>query len=406
MSSTTSGPLPPPTQRERILAANIHISILQFIAALLLTLMLLWHISTVTLVEQYYMPQWWHDEFMSELKKGWRIAMWTMVLFMVPLDCAHTLLCLDWWCLLLYGRDDGSATAETTVGPEGGGDEEEQAAYIRKRKLERPNEIDRASDALTLPRLPSESSPSSATARTSTPSTPPTYHPLLHHRLSSRTQDTLLSLFDLTMLIILTGHIMSYFLSLPQYFSHCNTASVLAAPNFLFGDTGKFLNMRQGCIKLNVDIHVAGGFSMFMAIVLGALHVASMVTRVCEYRQLGRKDMDRTRDRCVPANEDVNKQDMVSMDGLEDPEVEANPALCKESRSMTADQLGSMAPTISLRSAESIDNEERGTGVRTVDWSAEGARLGLRLRARRTEDSSTETEDSKWSGAFLECLVP
>lgn len=58
---------------------NIYISILQLITALLLTLMLLWHISTVSLVENYMMPAWWVEEFLATHANGWRVGVWTIV---------------------------------------------------------------------------------------------------------------------------------------------------------------------------------------------------------------------------------------------------------------------------------------------------------------------------------------
>lgn len=384
----------------------MHISTLQFVAALLLTLMLLWHISTVTLVEKYYMPQWWHDDFMAELQEGWRTAVWVVVLSMVPIDCAHALLCLDWWCLLRYGRDDGYETAADTVGWKRSADEERDATYMSKPKLERSrNRSDRATDASTPSRLSLNSSPSS-TVRTSTPSAPYTYHPLLLRRFSPRTQSTLLSIFDLAMLAILSGHIISYFVSLPQYFSHCNTASVIAAPDFLFGDTGKLLNVRQGCIKLNVDIHVAGGFSTFLAIVLGALHGASLMVRGWEYVRLGRKRRGRVGEECATANPNVDEHGGVSREsGLEDPNLGSISALPGKSGGMTAGPPGSSASTTAVHTSRSSGNEERGTGVRFVDWSAERAEHRERRRGRGTEMSELDGEGSKWSEALLECLT-
>lgn len=288
MPPTTSEPSPHPTlaKRKRILTAKIDISILQFIVALLLTLMLVWHISTVTLVEHYEMPIWWHDDFMAELKKGWRIAMWVVVFFMVPVDCVHTFLCLDWFWHLLHGEDDGGETTNspsTSTLPERGGDEEKAVSRIRqcgKAHKRSCNKHDRATDASTPSRLSSSSSPSSTTLATSTPSEELyTYHPLLHRRLSSRTRNILLSILDLVMLAILTGHIVSYFLSLPQYLSHCYTTNVAAAPDIIFGADKKPVSVKDACIGLNVDIHIAGGFSTFMATVLGMLHVAALVVR-------------------------------------------------------------------------------------------------------------------------------
>ncbi|KAF3051221.1 pre-mRNA-splicing factor 8 [Didymella keratinophila] len=423
MSSTASSlrPRVQSTPRERILAANIYNSTLQFITALLLTLMLLWHISTVTLIEKYYMPSWWEEAFVAELKKGWRTAVWVVVLSMVPTDCAHALLCLDWWCLLLYGRDDGyvstdCSTAENSngrlddlsCGRERCADAEKEAAYTGRHELERSRSSqDRAIDASTPSRLSSNASPSSTTVRSSRPSALYTYHPFLHRRLSPLTQNALLTILDLAMLTILTDHIASYFLSLPRYFSHCNTLRVIAEPDFLFGDTGKFLNVRQGCIKLNVDIHVAGGFSTFLAIVLGMLHVSALVVRGWEYGQLGKEGVTGTAFDPAAKAQKERKYETASTDSsIKDPAVASSSALSERLGDRNAGQPGSSASTTSLRTSPSIGNEERGTGIGFRDWSAECAEHGVRRRARGTEDSHMETEDSKWSRVFLECLIP
>lgn len=74
-----SPPPPPSTASNRLIKAYIHIHTLQFIAALLLTLMLLWHISTITLVENYQMPEWWVRDFLAEHANGWRVGVWGVV---------------------------------------------------------------------------------------------------------------------------------------------------------------------------------------------------------------------------------------------------------------------------------------------------------------------------------------
>lgn len=77
MPHPSTSPLPPKTSpREHLLATNIHISTLQFIAALLLTLMLLWHISTVSLVENYQMPLLWVQKFLAEHANEWKVFVW------------------------------------------------------------------------------------------------------------------------------------------------------------------------------------------------------------------------------------------------------------------------------------------------------------------------------------------
>lgn len=67
------------TPYQLILTTNIYISTLTLITALLLTLMLLWHISTITLVENYMMPEWWVKRFLAEHANGWRVGVWVLV---------------------------------------------------------------------------------------------------------------------------------------------------------------------------------------------------------------------------------------------------------------------------------------------------------------------------------------
>lgn len=289
MSPTTSerSPQGTLTKRKHILNAKISISIVQFIAALLLTLTLVWHISTVTLVDHYEMPIWWQDDFKAELNNGRRKTMWVVVFFVVPVDCVHALLCLDWFWHLLHGSDDSSETIDivpsTSMLPGRGGDEEKAASRIRQRgnvyKRSRNKHV-----CTVDSRLSSGNLPSSATLAISTASEVLyMYHPLLHRRLSSRTRNMLLSVLDLVMLVIITSQIMVYFLSLPQYLSHCYTANVAAAPNIVLGAGKKLLSVKDACISLNASILIAGGFSTFMAIVMGMLHIAALVARAVRH---------------------------------------------------------------------------------------------------------------------------
>ncbi|KAF3035541.1 pre-mRNA-splicing factor 8 [Didymella heteroderae] len=399
MSSRPIKPRPrrQPTPRERFLTTNIHISILQFIAALLLTLMLLWHISTVTLVEKYEMPDWWEEDFIAELTKGWRIAVWVVVLFMVPIDCAHALLCLDWWCLLLYGRDDGCETGKNSIRGDTCGDDAKDTLCmsVHKDAYDRSsNRRDRASGASTTWRLSPTTSVSATIEAMSTSSCQPyIYHPLLHERLSLRAKNTLLSILDLILIAILISHIVSYFLSLPQYISHCNNAEVASAPDFPFGDTGKFLNVREGCIKLNVDIHVAGGFSTFMAIVLGVLHIAALVVRGWEFRKLGKVDTGNESERATGSSI------------LEYPSSQSSSIASSHPVHQGIFQPGSAASTTSLGSSKSNGKEERGTGIRFVHWNAGPSDYTARRRGGKNEASEIDKEGSKWDEMLLECLI-
>lgn len=85
---------PCPTPHHHLAKAHIHIYTVQLIISLLLTLMLLWHISTITLVENYQMPDWWVREFLAEHAKGWRVGVWGVVVVFVSGCCRGDLMTL------------------------------------------------------------------------------------------------------------------------------------------------------------------------------------------------------------------------------------------------------------------------------------------------------------------------
>jgi len=55
------------------------------ITSLLVLLMMLWHISTAHLIDNYNMPQEWYAEFIKAQFPGWRIGLWGLLFFMVCL---------------------------------------------------------------------------------------------------------------------------------------------------------------------------------------------------------------------------------------------------------------------------------------------------------------------------------
>lgn len=52
-------------------------------ASLLVLLMMLWHISTAHLIDNYSMPEEWYREFIAAQFPGWRIWLWALLFFMV-----------------------------------------------------------------------------------------------------------------------------------------------------------------------------------------------------------------------------------------------------------------------------------------------------------------------------------
>lgn len=56
---------------------------LTIITSLLLLLMLLWHISTAHLIDDYAMPEDWEDEFLREQFAGGKGALWGILFLLV-----------------------------------------------------------------------------------------------------------------------------------------------------------------------------------------------------------------------------------------------------------------------------------------------------------------------------------
>lgn len=166
------------------------------------------------------------------------------------------------------------------------------------------------------------------------------------------------------------------------------------------------LSMRDRCIGLNMDMHVAGGFAVFMAIMLGLLHLAALVVRVWEMILFGRAGVMQT-----TSSNGEQKVAYGSMDG----KVSASSSTLV-SLSQTCSSLESSASRPPLRTdsavsplqsciASSIAAEERSTGIRFVDWSAERMERTTRRRIDQTERGEALDGTSKWSEVLLECLI-
>jgi hypothetical protein len=119
------------------------------------------------------------------------------------------------------------------------------------------------------------------------PSLPYTYHPLLHPRLPPTTQTLLLGALDILMLLALAGYSILYFFSLKTALRFCGS-ELLSDAELPYGPRNVTLSQRDLCYGLNVDVHVAGGFAVFMTFVLGLWHLAALVMRVCERVVFGR----------------------------------------------------------------------------------------------------------------------
>ncbi|KAF3003197.1 pre-mRNA-splicing factor 8 [Curvularia kusanoi] len=385
------------SSHERILTLNIYISIFQLIAALLLTLMLLWHISTVSLVENYMMPAWWVEEFLATHANGWRVGVWTIVGALVVLDCLHALLILDWWCAMSCRYQGGGKEWEQgSYGERTAGEEWEKQengdALVRFSSSEQGT--DRAFQPSTRHSSFFDSAVVDENANPATTNLPHTNHPLLHPRLPLVTQLVLISILDILMMLVLASHNVTYFVSLPTALEFCSHDRLLARP-VPFGVKRVLLSERDRCIGLNVDIHVARGFAVFMAMVLGLLHLAALTVRICECVQFGREGV-------VPyVHPEQGTQ--VGVGDVVIEELDTRPAVDLPFRPRS--NVYSSPSTDRPRAAASIDAEERSTSVNYVDWSAVRAEQ-RRRREVRTDESGISKSSMRWSEALLECLLP
>ena len=309
---------------------------------------------------------------------------------------------LDWWCAVLHGHQDHDDKQD---GEEGNEDWKTKGDDLEKR--ETGNALGRSERHSTRTRpLPMHSSPShpSATAEDNTnsplSSLPYSYHLLLHPRLPRTTQTLLLSALDLLMLLALAGYSILYFFSLKTALKFCES-ELLSDAKIRYGERNVTLSQRDLCLGLNVDIHVAGGFAVFMAFVLGLLHLAALGVRVGEGVVFGRGgvggDFSLNRGGCAGGGDE--KQEAASPAA-----VSSLPSTAVFPRSSL--EAGGKHSTDRPRDATSLDSEERSAGVRLVDWSAERTGQDARRRANYTDESRDTTTEKRWAEALLECLLP
>lgn len=316
------------------------------------------------------------------------------------LDCLHALWVLDWWCALLHGHQDDEQDGEE-------GNEDWKMKEIDLEKRETGNALQRSEHDSTRRRPLSTHSSPSPTATTTTDKTtsplsslPYTYHPLLHPRLPQTTQTLLLSALDLLVPLALAGYSILYFFSLRTALKFCES-ELLSDIKIRHGERNVPLSQRDLCLGLNVDIHVAGGFAVFVAFVLGLLHLAALGVRVGEGVVFGRGgvggDFSLNRGGCAGGGDE--KQEAASPAA-----VSSLPSTAVFPRSSL--EAGGKHSTDRPRDATSLDSEERSAGVRLVDWSAERAGQDARRRANYTDESRDTTTEKRWAEALLECLLP
>lgn len=166
--------------------------------------------------------------------------------------------------------------------------------------------------------------------------------------------------------------------------------------------------MRDRCIGINADIQVAGGFAVFVALVLGALHVGVIVVRAWEVWRCGWEGVvGWMREDCdggwvVRGGEGRGEKGVAGqVDGSFGHDIDTFSRLSPSS----VRHVVHAAPSDESNVAPSISAEERSTSVRFVDWSAERAEQRARRRTSRTAESEEPEGTVKWSEVLLECLT-
>lgn len=221
--------------------------------------------------------------------------------------------------------------------------------------------------------------------RKSTPTDPSTSPraPLLHH---PRTRNILLTTFDMAMLSILASHIATYFASLRTALAFCSHPMILTSPVLPFGETKFPLSFHDRCVGLNVDIHVAGGFAVFMALVLGVLHVVALGARGWGYVQFGWEG----------GAGDVFMSSSKVGEVVESGEMESTDRVSAGVTGLSAGGLCNVSST---------DGEKSSACSRFMSCCEDRPERIARRRTDGTDETRVSQGDAKWSEVFLECLI-
>mgnify|MGYP004502170507 CR=1 FL=1 len=208
------------------------------------------------------------------------------------------------------------------------------------------------------------------------------------------------------MIAILAGYIVTYFFSLPTAIASCSLPAVLAHPEQEFGEKKVPLSVQDRCIGLNVDIHVAGGFAMFMAVVLGLLHIAALAVRVwgCIKFEHGGA-VGPCADGVDMVEGGIKDNEASTRSSTAGPSFRSSSTLYSTPTKKSKSHANTTSSTAERRNANSIGTEERSTGVQFVDWSVERAERTARRRTVRTDENEASKGGSEWSEILLECLI-
>ncbi|KAF2711851.1 hypothetical protein K504DRAFT_489640 [Pleomassaria siparia CBS 279.74] len=213
-----------------------------FITSFLATLMMLWHISTAHLIDNYDMPPEWSRTFIKAQFPVWRIAMWVALFSIVPLNIIHALLALDFYAGLVHPWGQDKAMNKTSR------DDDAESTTSNPHGANTPpnTKRDPSTATLTTGRSPRQTpssfrltstlhrqSPSSLTtpslfpqphsaAQLPTILTPPkTCHPFFRPTLSSYLH-RLLTLYDTLLIALLLSHMVITFRTLHRNTHLCS----------------------------------------------------------------------------------------------------------------------------------------------------------------------------------------
>ncbi|KAJ8109388.1 hypothetical protein OPT61_g7494 [Boeremia exigua] len=337
------------------------------------------------------MPRWWVRDFLAEHASGWRVSAWAIVGTFVSGLLRHS-----------YQNAE-------QVSNEAGGDGQMKHSISQERETSdgRLEETDNEHSKNHPHHTHTLSTSCNATyasvktigeAHSASQALPQAHHPFLHPRFSATKQNVFLSILDVVMIAGLTGHIVTYFVSLPTAIASCMLPAALLSPNEEFGEDKKQRSVQDRCFGLNMDIHIAGGFAVFVALVLGILHLAALVVRLWEWCRFG--------------GQGVAQKDFAD-DGHMVRAEQASPVLSSPDRSFSSRSQtysNSVLHTASVRSAveprnTSIGAEEASTGVGLADRNGGGMEQTARPHSARTDKSEDPGVDVKWDEVLLECLI-
>ncbi|KAF2872868.1 hypothetical protein BDV95DRAFT_666975 [Massariosphaeria phaeospora] len=262
-----------PAQR---LETHILTHTLTLIASVLALPFLCWHISSAHLIDNYGMPVEWEEKFLRAQFQRWRVAIWVGMFGVIPLNCVHSLLAIDYYhaCLHARGRPvgkyEGGADIEMTiVGPPGS---EKDLSTSTEQTIS-----PRRTMSTQRSRQPSTSSTADNTRTLTIPSTP---HPIFHARLSPPVHLVVLTVFDILTLTILLFHITTFFTSIPSNRLHCRY--IPSSPLVPTDRLKSGLSVRERCIRVNIDVHIAGGTGVAVCAVLAAFTLWALLFRLWE----------------------------------------------------------------------------------------------------------------------------